>query len=206
MSKDTPTISAELRERTGSRYSRRLRTAGKLPAVLHGQGSDPVSISIDEVEIIRHLTDGAHVFEIDIDGMGKQTCLVKDLQFGWLGDNVIHMDMTKVDLDEIVSVNVKVVFKGTPEGLKLPGAILNQDISELEISCKVRDIPEEIMVDMDGMEESLNIGELKLPDGVSPVAGPETVMCHIVFKAEEEEESTTDEDSSETPAEGASEG
>jgi large subunit ribosomal protein L25 len=190
MSKETPTLAASTRERTGSRYARRLRAAGQLPAVLYGHGMDPISIAINEIEIIRHLTEGAHVFELDIEGR-KETCLVKDLQFGWLGDNVVHIDLTKVDLDEIVTVNVKLIFKGTPKGASLPGAILNQDLSELEVSCKVRDIPEDVMVQMDEMEESFNVGELELPSEIKAVASPETVVCHIVFKAEEEEEEST---------------
>lgn len=190
MSKETPTLAASTRERTGSRYARRLRAAGQLPAVLYGHGMAPISIAINEIEIIRHLTEGAHVFELDIEGR-KETCLVKDLQFGWLGDNVVHIDLTKVDLDEIVTVNVKLIFKGTPKGASLPGAILNQDLSELEVSCKVRDIPEDVMVQMDEMEESLNISELDLPSNINAVASPETVVCHIVFKAEEEEEEST---------------
>ena len=196
MSKDTPTLAASTRERTGSRYARRLRAAGQLPAVLYGHGMDPISIAIDETEIIRHLTEGAHVFELDIEGR-KETCLVKDLQFGWLGDNVVHIDMTKVDLDEIVTVNVKLVFKGTPKGASLVGAVLNQDLSELEVSCKVRDIPEEVIVQMDEMEESFNVGELELPTEIKAVAPPETVVCHIVFKAEEEEEESGAEDGAE---------
>ena len=208
MSKDTPTLAASTRERTGSRYARRLRAAGQLPAVLYGHGMDPISIAINETEIIRHLTEGAHVFELDIEGR-KETCLVKDLQFGWLGDNVVHIDMTKVDLDEIVTVNVKLVFKGTPKGASLVGAVLNQDLSELEVSCKVRDIPEEVIVQMDEMEESFNVGELELPTEIKAVAPPETVVCHIVFKAEEEEEETGAEEGAEgaePTAEGGGEG
>jgi large subunit ribosomal protein L25 len=187
MSKETPTLAASTRERTGSRYARRLRAAGQLPAVLYGHGMDPISIAINEIEIIRHLTEGAHVFELDIEGR-KETCLVKDLQFGWLGDNVVHIDLTKVDLDEMVTVNVKLIFKGTPKGASQAGAVLTQDLTELEVSCKVRDIPEEVIVQMDEMEESFNVGELELPSEIKAVAPPETVVCHIVFKAEEEEE------------------
>ena len=105
--------------------------------------------------------------------------------------------MTKVDLDEIVTVNVKLVFKGTPKGASLVGAVLNQDLSELEVSCKVRDIPEEVIVQMDEMEESFNVGELELPTEIKAVAPPETVVCHIVFKAEEEEEESGAEDGAE---------
>ena len=160
--------------------------------MLYGHGMDPISIAINEIEIIRHLTEGAHVFELDIEGR-KETCLVKDLQFGWLGDNVVHIDLTKVDLDEMVTVNVKLVFKGTPKGASQAGAILNQDLTELEVSCKVRDIPEEVVVQMDEMEESLNVGELELPANIEAVASAETVVCHIVFKAEEEDDTATEE-------------
>ena len=182
MSNETPTLPASLRERTGSRYARRLRSAGKLPAVLYGQGSTPVSIAVDDVQILRHLSHGVRVFELDIEGHGTQTCLVKDLQFGWLGDNVIHVDLTKVDLDEMVTIKVRLHFKGSPKGLKATGSVLKQDLNELEVTCKVRDIPEEILVQMDDMEESLTVGELNLPDGVTP-ADADARVCHIIFKA-----------------------
>lgn len=194
MSNETPTLTASLRERTGSRYARRLRSAGKLPAVLYGQGSTPVSISVDEVEIIRHLTHGVHVFELDIDGAGKETCLVKDLQFGWLGDNVIHVDLTKVNLDEEVTVKIRLTFKGTPKGLKATGSVLKQDLNELEITCKVRDIPEDIVVQMDEMEESYTVGELNLPEGVRPTTDPKDRVCHIIFKAESDSDDEDGED------------
>ena len=187
MSKDTPTLVASKRERTGSRYARRLRAAGKLPAVVYGHGTEPLSIELVETETMRHLTEGAHVVELNIDGAKPETCLVKDLQFGWLGDNVIHLDLTRVDLDEIVSVNVKLNFTGTSEAAKETGSILTYDTVDLEVSCKVRDIPEEIVVNLDEMEESLNVGELTLPDNIEAVPPPETLVCHIVFKAEEEE-------------------
>lgn len=190
MSKETPILAASKRERTGSRYARRLRAAGKLPAVVYGHGIDPLSIFLDETETIRHLTEGAHVVELNIDGNDPETCLVKDLQFGWLGDNVIHIDLTRVDLDEIVSVNVKLNFTGTSEAAKQTGSILTYDTVDLEVRCKVRDIPEEIIVNLDEMEESLNVGELTMPENVEAVPTPETLVCHIVFKAEEEEETT----------------
>ena len=194
MSNETPTLTASLRERTGSRYARRLRSAGKLPAVLYGQGSTPVSISVDEVEIIRHLTHGVHVFELDIDGADKETCLVKDLQFGWLGDNVIHVDLTKVDLDEEVTVKIRLTFKGTPKGLKATGSVLKQDLNELEITCKVRDIPEDIVVQMDEMEESFTVGELDLPEGVRATTDPKDRVCHIIFKDESDSDDEDGED------------
>ena len=197
MSNETPTLPASTRERTGTRYARRLRASGQLPAVIYGQGMDPLSISVNEKEIIRHLTNGAHVFELDIDGGRKETCLVKDLQFGWLGDNVVHLDLTKVDLDEEVTVNVRLIFKGSPKAASAAGAILKQNLAELEIGCKVRDIPEEIVVLMDEMGESLTIGDLELPDGVTPTAAADTVVCQIIVKAKGSDAAADGEDGGE---------
>ena len=205
MSKDTPTLEAEKRERTGSRYARRLRAAGKLPAVIYGHGVDPLSVTLDENETIRHLTEGAHVVEVQLDGAkAPETCLVKDLQFGWMGDNVIHVDLTRVDLDEEVTVNVKINFTGSPAAAKDEGLILTYDMSDLEVRCKVRDIPEEIHVDLDSMEESFTVSELEMPANVAAVAGPEELVCHLVFKAEETDETAPTE--GEEGAEGAADG
>ena len=93
---DTPTISATSRERTGTRYSQRLRKQGRLPAVIYGHKKTPISVSVDEKEILTLLHSGAHVLEVKVEGGSKETCLVKDLQFGYLGDNVIHVDFARV--------------------------------------------------------------------------------------------------------------
>lgn len=205
MSKDTPTLEAKTRDRTGTRYSRRLRAAGKLPAVIYGHGTDPLSVALDEGETIRYLTEGAHVVEVKLDdAKNLETCLIKDLQFGWMGDNVIHVDLTRVDLDEEVTVNVKINFTGSPAAAQDEGLILTYDMTDLEVRCKVRDIPEEIAVDLDAMEESFTISELVMPEKVAAVAAPTDLVCHLVFKAEEEEEVAPVE--GEEGAEGAPEG
>ena len=67
MSNETPTLHATTRERKGTRYARRLRSEGRLPAVIYGQGSDPLSISLDHVETLRLLKSGNHVFEIAVE-------------------------------------------------------------------------------------------------------------------------------------------
>ena len=202
MSKETPTLEATTRDRTGTRYSRRLRAAGRLPAVIYGHGTEPLSVSLDESEAIRHLADGAHVVEVKLDdATEKDTCLIKDLQFGWMGDNVIHVDLTRVDLDEIVTVNVKINFSGTPVAAKDEGLVLTYDITDLEVRCKVRHIPEEISVNLDAMEESFTVVELVMPENVEAVPAPDALVCHLVFKAEEEEEAVLVEDVEVAPEE-----
>lgn len=188
MPHETPTIAAQTRERTGTRFSKRLRQSGRLPAVIYGHGADPVAVSVNSVETLNHLKHGAHVINVEVEGESAETCLVKDLQFGFLGDNVIHVDFTRVDLDETVTVNVRLDFHGELGNIKEVGAVLVQDLTEIEVSCTVRDIPESIRVSLDGHEMSVAISEIEFPKGVTPIASLETSVVHITIQAEEVEE------------------
>ena len=115
MSNESPTIQAMQRDRVGTRYSRRLRQEGKLPAVIYGHGSDPMSIVVNSKETLALLHHGAHVLNIAVEGGDTETCLVKDLQFGYLGDDVIHVDFARVNLDETVQVLVRLELVGEVE-------------------------------------------------------------------------------------------
>lgn len=187
MAYDTPTITAQTRERTGSRFSQRLRKSGRLPAVIYGHKSDPVSISVDEKEMLFHLHNGSHVVNVTVEGGKTETCLVKDLQFGFLGDNVIHLDLARVDLDEEVHVQVHLRFTGSSTEAKKAGAIISHPITELEVVCKVNAIPEDIKVDTSQMEgTTFTVGEIELPAGVRTEVKPDTPVMTISFIHEEE--------------------
>ncbi|TVQ50882.1 MAG: 50S ribosomal protein L25 [Phycisphaerales bacterium] len=188
MSHEAPTVTAQLREKTGSRYAHRLRKNGHLPAVIYGHKTDPVSISVDEKVVLGYLHEGMHVFNMEVEGGEKQTCLVKDIQFGYLGDNVIHLDLTRVDLDEEVTVNVGIHFVGEPKAAKVPGAVVSHPLNELEVICKVSAIPDQILVDVSDMVEVYTVGDIELPAGVRTDIDPETPVATITYIAEEEAE------------------
>lgn len=179
MSKETPTLVATKRDRLGSRYAKRLRATGQLPANVYGHGSQPVPIAINERDVLHALKHGKHVLNLKFDDGSSDTVLVRDLQFGFLGDNVIHMDLARVNLDEVVTVKVHLIFVGTPEGAKKPGAILVHDMPQIDVRCKVRDIPEEIKVDLSHMGDTLTVSDLKLPAGIESADAAETVVCRI---------------------------
>jgi large subunit ribosomal protein L25 len=186
MSKETPVLVAKKRDKLGTRYTRRLRAAGELPANVYGHGSEPMPISLNEHATLYALKKGAHVLALKFEDGATDTVLVKDLQFGYLGDNVIHMDLARVNLDEVVTVKVHLSFVGQPEAAKKPGAIIVYDMPDIELSCKVRDIPEEIKTDLSRLAgEALTVGMLKLPAGVTPVAGKEETILRIQIMKEE---------------------
>ena len=189
MKHDTPKIEAERREKVGTVYAQRLRKAGRLPAVIYGHKKDPVAVSIDEKEILTHLHHGTHVLDIAVKGAGSETVLVKDLQFGYLGDNVLHIDFARVDLEEEVTVLVNLAFVGSPKAALQSGAILTHDMTSLEVICRVNAIPEEIEVDLALMGEGtlITVGDIELPTGVRATVEPETPVTHISFVKKEEE-------------------
>lgn len=204
MSHETPTLAAERRERHGSRYSQRLRKSGRLPGVVYGHGTDPVSISVDQKETLAHLHHGNHVFNLAIDGDATETCLVKDLQFGFLGDDVIHVDFARVDLDEKVTINMTLDFHGTPEGAKKAGMIIVHDLSELEIECAVKDMPESLRIDLDEFDEIVHVSDLKLPEGVVAATPGNTLVLHVQApkSGDDEDEGGEATATAETPAAG----
>ena len=200
MAIDTNTIKVETREKTGSRYAQRLRRDGRLPAVIYGKGTAPVHVSVDEATILAALHGGSHVLSISVDGESEDKCLVKDLQFGWLGDNLIHLDLTRVDMNEIVTVNVPITLIGNAKVASAAGAVMEVVRREIEVTCKVADIPSEIVYDITDMEEAVTIGDLVIPANVTPVLEAEKHICHVTFVQQEEakgEETEADGDSAE---------
>jgi large subunit ribosomal protein L25 len=185
----TPTITAVPRERIGSRYARRLRQAGRLPAIIYGHERDPLAVSVDAREILGHLKRGTHVLNLSIQGgRAAETCLVKELQFGHLGDDIVHVDFARVDLEEEVHVHVALHFVGQPPAAQKAGAILSHDLTDLEVICRVNAIPEEIRVDLGqmGQQTVLTAGELALPPDIRLAGDAATPVVHVSFLHREE--------------------
>ncbi len=215
MAHKTPIVKVELREKVGTTYARRLRKNGRLPATIYSKGTDPISVSVDEKQIIAHLRGGSHVMELDNGDGNTSTVLVKDLQFGYLGDNLIHLDFAHVNLKQVVTITMTLDITGQPINASATGAVLEIPRPQIEIECMVKDIPESIKVDLSGVEEVFTIGDLDLPDGVRAILDPERHIAHVTIVQEEIEEPVALEDDSdevatpevisETPAEEPSE-
>ena len=141
---DIPTLESQLRERTGSRYAQRARAEGSMPAVIYGHGQDPVHITVNTKAFTDILHHEAHLIDVVIDGKSEH-CLVKDVQWDYLGREIIHVDLARVDLKEEVEVEVELQLTGDAIGLKEDGTLytgkkaanLLADVFEMESTIKV---------------------------------------------------------------------
>ncbi|MHC4994846.1 MAG: 50S ribosomal protein L25 [Planctomycetota bacterium] len=192
MSKEVPIIAANKREKLGSRYSRRLRTQGQLPTVIYGHKEEPAHVAIDAKQFLHHLHHGQHILSLDHEGADNETCLIKALQYDWTGTNIVHVDLARIDLTEEISLSVPLVIKGEDKspGAKSAGAFVDHPIIDLDIKCLATNIPEAIVVDISelGINESLTVGQLKLPEGVTTDHDPEGLVVVIHAKREVPEE------------------
>jgi len=200
MHEDAPTLTAEPRERVGSRESKRVRARGGLPAVVYGHKEDPVSVTLDARDTLLHLHRGERIFQLQMGGQTQtQVVLVKDIQFDHLGTNPIHVDLARVSLTERVHANIPVKLKGDAKGLKAAGAVMLHPVTEVEIECEVRHLPEHLDVDIShlGVNEVVTAGEIPLPEGsMKLLTDPTAVLAQIVWQAVvetgEEEEVTAE--------------
>lgn len=191
MHEKSPMIKAEHRKHLGSRHSNRARKAGRLPAVVYGHGQPPVSISLDSREILAHIRSGEKVFRLDFPGAKDkdegQMVLLKDLQFDYLGTNVVHADFARVDLNERVRTRVPIHLRGEAKGLKQAGAILMHPTGEIEVECLVVEIPDFIEVPIDELDvgHAITVGDVKLPSGsMKTITDPHAMIAQIVIQQE----------------------
>ncbi len=167
---DTLNLPAETRERAGKGASRALRREGRVPAVIYGGNEEPVAIHVEEKLLIKQLGTG-HFFnsivEVEVGGKTVRT-LPKDVAFHPVSDRPLHADFLRLSANATVHVNVPVVFANeeASPGLKR-GGVLNIVRHELELICQADKIPDDIAIDVTGLEvgASIHISHVKLPAG-----------------------------------------
>ncbi|WP_024328218.1 50S ribosomal protein L25/general stress protein Ctc [Thioalkalivibrio sp. ALR17-21] len=172
------TLEAEKRDEQGSSASRRLRRAGKLPAILYG-GDDPaVPITLDHNAMVHNLKEDAfysHILTVKLDGQ-SQKAILRDVQRHPFKPTIYHVDLLRVSANQPIRVNVPIHFlnEETCKGVKPGGGMINRQVNEIEVECLPDDLPESIDVDMADVDvgETLHLSDLKasMPKGVEMVA------------------------------------
>jgi large subunit ribosomal protein L25 len=164
------------RQEQGSGASRRLRKAGQTPGIIYGGTAAPVAISLDHNALYHALkkeTFHSSILELEIEGKVEQV-LLRDFQIHAFKQLVMHADFQRVDANQKIHVKVPLHFVNAEisPAVKLSAGIISHVATELDITCLPKDLPEFIEVDLANLEvgNSIHLSELKLPQGVTPVA------------------------------------
>lgn len=171
-------LEVENREKIGTAATQRLRRAGRVPAVLYGHGEKTSHLSIPEVQVqtlLRH-----HSRTVTLTGAIQDTALVRAVQFDPLGIEVLHLDLLRVNLKELVEVTVPIRQHGDPIGIR-EGGVLLENLHSVEIRCPAGEIPDFVGLNVTDLHVGgqLTAGELELPSGVELVTPADTVVAHI---------------------------
>ena len=187
---ETLLLKAEIREQTGSKHAAKVREQMRIPAIVYGHKQEPIAISLDAHNLVEGLHHGHRVVDVQI-GKKREKMIIKELQYDYLGKDVIHVDLMRVSAGEMVKVMVPIELKGTAKGTQEDG-IIEEQTSRLEVECKVTDIPEAIVVSVKELDvgDTLHAGDIELPDGVKLVSDPGTLLvsCGLVAAAKSTEE------------------
>jgi large subunit ribosomal protein L25 len=175
MSEDTK-VHAEVREQFGKGFARRLRAAGKIPAVIYGHGTEPVHVALPGHQVSLIIRRANALLELDIEGTAS-LALVKDVQRDPVRQIIEHIDLLVVKKGEKIQVDVPVIVIGEPA----PGTIVNLDSTSISLEVEATHIPEHVEVDVEGLEDGTHItaADLTLPKGAVLIADPEMLVVAV---------------------------
>lgn len=180
-------LKASKREAFGTRKVQPLRAAGMIPGIVYGHGEPPLPITLSRRDVGVALARGERLVELDVAGQ-VQNVLVKEVQYDPMGQEILHVDLARVDLDERVEVTVPIILRGTPAGAA-DGGVLHQVSAQVSIECTVRAIPEEIRVSVTEIkiDDVLHMKDLPLPQGAVLVDDGQTIVATVSVVKEEVE-------------------
>ena len=200
------TLAAEKRTESGKGVARKLRAAGRIPAVVYGQGEDAMSLTVDahEADLLFHRISVENtIVDLDIDGeKGKVPTLVRDVQTHPFKSTILHIDFYKIEKGVKVDVEIPLHLEGTAPGVKLEGGRLQQVIHDLPVSCIPSLIPDHIVFDISEMKigDVAHVSDLSLPEGVTPTIDMERTIVVIDSPRVAASEDDEDEDGAEGAA------
>ena len=173
-------IVAEPRTTKGSRAVRRLRTEGKIPAVMYGHGQETVMLSLSQHDFDGLMRHGGHgLLDVQI-GSNTESAVIKDVQFDVFGREVLHVDFARISRDERVVVEVAIVLKGTAPGVA-EGGVVNWVLHSVDIECPAENIIEQLPVNISNLHlnQALLVKDLQLPEGLTAQQDPELVVVQV---------------------------
>jgi len=208
-------LDVESREQRGTKNNRRLRRAGKVPAVLYGGGSEPSLIVLNHATLLHQMEREAFYTSILTLKVGGEAhaVIVKDVQRHPAKRQVLHLDFQRILEDEEITLNVPIHFLGedVAKGVKVQGGEIAHLISDVEITCLPRNLPEYLELDVSELElnQLLHLSDITLPEGVELTAlshDQDPAVIAINPPRQEEEEEVLEPEEAEVPTVAEAEG
>jgi large subunit ribosomal protein L25 len=180
---DDNKLVAEARTEFGKGFARRIRMAGKIPAVIYGHGTEPQHVTLPGHEVGLILRKANQVLELDISGK-TQLALVKDVQKDPVRQIIEHLDLVIVRKGEKVTIDIPVHV----EGEAAPNTTVALDANTLSIEAEATNIPERLVVDVEGLPEGTQIlaKDVTLPEGSTLISDPDTLVVNVTSQAEQD--------------------
>ena len=199
-------LNLEPRDERGSRANRRLRRSGLVPGVIYGIGDECVSFKVDSRRLRHVLAEGHALFDIEVDGGGRQPVIVKDQQRDPVRGHVFHIDLLKVRLDEKIQTTVALELEGAEDapGVK-EGGVLEHVTRELNVEALPTEVPDRIVADVSalGIAETMTLASVTPPSGVTLLDDlEETVVATVTAPSRAEEPEAAIEEETELVGEG----
>ena len=196
-------LSARPRADVGRNSVKHLRTRGVIPAVVYGHKDQPSNLELNQREIaalLAHAVGENILVELDIAGTTKLS-LIQEVQHHPVRGDILHVDFLEVAMDELLNTEVPIESFGEADGVKNYGGLLEHSLRSLQIECLPKDLPEIIRVDVSslGLNQSLHVRDLVLPEGVKPTSDADLTVFSVAEPKTEAEASASSVDPAKGP-------
>lgn len=186
----TEVVKAATREGVFNKNAaRRVRAAGKVPAVIYGAKEPSVAIELDPKQVLRilHSASGHNtIFDVEV-GEARAKAMIVDWQYEPIKGSLLHVDLKRIAMDQAMVVEVPVQLEGIPVGVKTEGGLLEQVLREVEIECLPGDIPAHIAIDVSGLHinDSIRVSDLPHEGKFKFITDEDATVAHVVVIKEE---------------------
>jgi len=179
-------LTATRRNDRGTHQVRRLRKSGRIPAIIYGHQQEPIPVTMDKHDLIEAVHARSRLLELDLEGQ-PQNVLIKAIQYDPFQQDILHVDFTRVNLDERVEVTVPLLLRGKLAASE-EGGVVTQLVAAIRVECLVTAIPEDIRFSIAGLKigDSVKASQLQLPTGAKLLMDAETLVATVSIVTEAE--------------------
>lgn len=185
---ETVVLVTEKREGRGSRLAGKLRQQKKVPCVVYGHKQETLSVSVDHDPLVFAIRHNARVVDLNVAGAVEKAQIV-EVQWDYLGQDVLHVDFKRVSADERIEVEVPIELKGVAPGTAGGAGLLDQPLHTLRVECSAISMPDVVRVAINELQvgQAIHIKDLKLPEGVTALGDPDAIVVHVTAPRAEPE-------------------